>query len=129
MRGLILTFGLLLSFAASAQSLANNTSSVISQGVDRYELVRVDDFGQALVKYEKYNEVGILIQDGYYSNGSPTGIWNMYNPVSNQVISTMKYDSNGNRLSLSSEMDNRKTTVKYEDDRPRRVKTRAKVQE
>ena len=129
MRGLILIFSLLLPFAMSAQSLANNTSSVINQGVDRYELVRVDDFGQALVKYEKYNEEGILIQDGYYSNGSPTGTWNMYNPVSNQVISTMRYDANGNRVSLTSEMDNQKTTIKYEDDRPRRVKTRTKVQE
>jgi antitoxin component YwqK of YwqJK toxin-antitoxin module len=129
MRGLILIFGLLLPFAMSAQSLANNTSSVIEQGVDRYELVRVDEFGQALVKYEKYNEEGILIQDGYYSNGSPAGTWNMYNPVSNQIISTMRYDTNGNRLSLTSEMDNQKTTVKYEDDRPSRVKTRVKVQE
>jgi len=129
MRSLILIFGLLLSFVTSAQSLANNTSSVIEQGVDRYELVRVDDFGQALVKYEKYNEEGILIQDGYYSNGSPAGTWNMYSPVSNQVISTMRYDANGNRLSLTSEMDNQKTTVKYDDDRPRRVKTRTKVQE
>ena len=129
MRGLILIFGLLLPFAMSAQSLANNVSSVIEQGVDRYELVRVDDFGQALVKYEKYNEEGVLIQDGYYSNGSPAGTWNMYSPVSNEVISTMRYDANGNRLSLTSEMDNQKTTVKYEDDRPRRVKTRTKVQE
>ena len=129
MRGLILIFGLLLPFAMSAQSLANNASSVIEQGADRYELVRVDEFGQALVKYEKYNEEGVLIQDGYYSNGSPAGTWNMYSPVSNEVISTMRYDTNGNRLSLTSEMDNQKTTVKYEDDRPRRVKTRTKVQE
>lgn len=129
MRGLLFTLGLLLSFAASAQSLTNSTSSVIQEGTDRYELVRVDDFGYALVKYEKYNDEGVLVQDGYYSNGKPAGTWNMYNPVSNEVISTMRYDSNGNRLTLSSEMDNQKTTVKYEDDRPKRVKTRRKVQE
>lgn len=129
MRGLIFIFGLLVSFAAGAQSLANNNSSVIQQGVDRYELVRVDDFGQALVKYQKYNEEGVLIQDGYYSNGKPAGTWNMYSPVSNEVVSTMRYDVNGNRVSLSSELDNQKTTVKYEDDRPKRVKTRTKVQE
>lgn len=129
MRGLILTLGLLLSFAASAQSLANNTSSVIQNGADRYELIRVDDFGHALVKYEKYNEDGILIQDGYYSNGKPVGTWNMYNPVSNAVISTMRYDSNGNRLTLLSEMKDQKTTVRYEDDKPKRAKTRRKVQQ
>jgi hypothetical protein len=129
MRSLILTFGLLLPFAASAQSLTNSTSSVIQEGADRYELVRVDDFGYALVKYEKYNEDGILVQDGYYSNGKPTGTWNMYNPVSNTVISTMRYDSNGNRLTLSSEMEDQKTTVRYEDNKPKRAKTRRKVQE
>jgi hypothetical protein len=129
MRGLLFTLGLLLSFAASAQSLTNSTSSVIQEGSDRYELVRVDDFGYALVKYEKYNEDGILVQDGYYSNGTPVGTWNMYNPVSNTVVSTMRYDSKGNRLTLSSEMEDQKTTVRYEDDKPKRVKTRRKVQE
>lgn len=129
MRGLILTFGLLLSFTASAQSLTNSTSSVIQEGTDRYELVRVDDFGHALVRYEKYNEDGILVQDGYYSNGKPAGTWNMYNPVSNTVVSTMRYDSNGNRLTLSSEMEDQKTTVRYEDNKPKRAKTRRKVQE
>ena len=129
MRGLLFTLGLLLSFAASAQSLTNSTSSVIQEGADRYELVRVDDFGYALVKYEKYNEDGILVQDGYYSNGTPVGTWNMYNPVSNTVVSTMRYDSKGNRLTLSSEMEDQKTTVRYEDDKPKRVKTRRKVQE
>jgi antitoxin component YwqK of YwqJK toxin-antitoxin module len=102
---------------------------VIQEGADRYELVRVDDFGYALVKYEKYNEDGILVQDGYYSNGTPVGTWNMYNPVSNTVVSTMRYDSKGNRLTLSSEMEDQKTTVRYEDDKPKRVKTRRKVQE
>jgi len=129
MRGLLFTLSLLLSFAVSAQSLTNSTSSVIEQGNDRFEFIKVDDFGYALVKYEKYDDSGVLIQDGYYSNGKPAGVWRMYNPATQDVISTMKYDMHGNRLALSSEIDNRKTTVKYEEDKPSRVRTRFKIQE
>lgn len=129
MRKLITLIVLLLPFAMLAQSLVNSAASVIEDGANRYELVRVDDFGLALVRYERYNNEGTLIQDGYYSNGKPTGTWNMYSPVTHKVISTMKYDSNGNRAQLSTKVEDLKTTVRYEDDRPKRVRTRAKIQD
>lgn len=128
MRKLITLVILSLPFALSAQSLMNLTSSTIEDGGNRYELVRVDEFGQALVRYQKYDE-GILVQEGYYSNGKPTGVWHMYSPVTQEVISTMRYDSQGNRVQLSTEIENQKTTVRYEDDLPKRAKTRRKVQE
>ena len=125
MTKLIVTLIMLLPLSAAAQGLVNSNSTVITEGLAQYELVRVDEFGQALVKYQKFDDEGNLSQDGFYSDGKPAGVWRMYDSGGN-VLSTMKYDNNGNRISLVAENEKRKTRVQYEDDRPNRVVTQIK---
>lgn len=128
MRRFIIMMIMLLPLAVSAQSLINSSSPVIEQGNDVYEFIKVDEFGHALVKYSKYDESGVLIQEGYYSNGKPTGTWNMYDSTG-KVISTMKYDAQGRRAQLSTESKDREMVVWYSDNRPSKVTTRIKLQE
>lgn len=118
---------LLLPFTISAQSLMNSTTSTIKDRTNSYELVRVDDFGYALIKYEKYNEEKVLIQDGYYLNGKPTGVWNMYNPITGDIIYTMKHDSNKSQVFL--EVDDQPARVQYSKDSRKRFWKRNKVQD
>jgi antitoxin component YwqK of YwqJK toxin-antitoxin module len=91
MKAILITVMLVLGLCAKAQVLSIEEPIYNGDGF-RLELIEAEE-SNTLLKYKSFTEENILIQEGYYRNGKPDGIWNLYD-INGNIIATMLFDMN-----------------------------------
>lgn len=80
-----------------------------------WELIDVDAWGTATVKFTIYNQDGSIHQVGYYTDGKMDGTWALYQD--NRIVTQTKFSFN-NRIWTKIYKSNGYDLVVYEDNTP-----------
>ena len=79
-----------------------------------YELVDVDEWGIAEIKFTRFNDNNEVIERGRLLNNKPHGKWKSYDPQNGEVMATAYYHR-GERQKLEAWSDGKLYTVVYKD--------------
>lgn len=113
MKNLLIFLFMIISYASTAQTLSWETPTAIINGA-KYTLIKVDDIGNATIKYERFNN-DIVAEAGLYYNNTKTGIWHLYNDKGN-LLSSMKFENN-NRVWMKSYQLDRNLFITYKNNK------------
>lgn len=113
MKKLLIFLFMIISYASTAQTLSWETPTTIING-GKYTLIKIDDIGNATIKYERFNN-DIVAEVGLYYNNTKTGIWHLYNDEGN-LLSSMKFENN-NRVWLKSYQLDRNLFITYKNNK------------
>lgn len=114
MKAILITVMLVLGLCAKAQVLSIEDPIYNGDGF-RLELIEAEE-SNTLLKYKSFTEENILIQEGYYRNGKPDGIWNLYG-INGNIIATMLFDMN-TKVKLTVYYDGEVVNIYYVNNQP-----------
>ena len=114
MKAILITVMLVLGLCAKAQVLSIEDPIYNGDGF-RLELIEAEE-SNTLLKYKSFTEENILIQEGYYRNGKPDGIWNLYG-INGNIIATMLFDMN-TKVKLTVYYDSEVVNIYYVNNQP-----------
>lgn len=114
MKAILITVMLVLGLCAKAQVLSIEEPIYNGDGF-RLELIEAEE-SNTLLKYKSFTEENILIQEGYYRNGKPDGIWNLYD-INGNIIATMLFDMN-TKVKLTVYYDSEVVNIYYVNNQP-----------
>ena len=77
-----------------------------------YELVDVDEWGNAEIKFTRFNDDNIVVESGRLLNNKPHGKWRSYDPSNGNVMATAYYQK-GERQKLEAWSEGKMYTVVY----------------
>ena len=77
-----------------------------------YELVGVDDWGNAEIKFTRFNDNNEVVERGGLLNNKPHGTWRSYDPNNGNVMTTAYYNR-GERRKLEAWSNGKMYTVVY----------------
>lgn len=109
MKKLLVILSLALSSMAYSQELSFE-NPIIETENGRFELVSADDWGNHVIRYEKYSN-GLIIESGRFVNGKKDGTWHQYDRNGN-VVSSMEFE-NDTRVRMVTMSGGREVTVIY----------------
>lgn len=115
MRTFLITIMLVLGLSAKAQVTLDYENPTIKVDNKVYTLISGDE-NDHVFKYAAYGSTGNISQTGYYRNGKPDGVWQLYDEAGN-VISTMIF-KDGARVKLETIIAGEEVTVIYANNRP-----------
>ena len=118
MRNFMLTLLMLVGMTTFAQETEPKVldwdTPTVTVDNTTYTLVNVDDWGNAEIKFTRFNDNDQVVERGRLLNNQPHGKWKSYDPNNGEVMATAYYHR-GERQKLEAWSDGKKYTVVYKD--------------
>lgn len=116
MRNFMLTLLMLVGMTAFAQEtepkVLDWNNPIVTVNNTTYELISVDEFAGAEIKFTRFNDDNIVVESGRLLNNKPHGKWRSYDPSNGNVIATAYYQK-GERQKLEAWSEGKMYTVVY----------------
>ena len=115
----MLTLLMLVGMTAFAQEsepkVLDWDNPIVTVGNTTYELVSVDDWGNAEIRFTRFNDDEQVVESGGLLNNQPHGKWKSYDPQNGNVLATAYYYRGERQKLVATAHDGRKYTVVYKD--------------
>ena len=119
MRNFMLTLLMLVGMTAFAQEsepkVLNWETPTVKVDNTTYTLVFVDDWGNAEIKFTRFNDNDQVVERGRLLNNQPHGKWMSYDPQNGDVMATAYYHRGERQKLVAKGVDGKKYTVVYKD--------------
>lgn len=119
MRNFMLTLLMLVGMTAFAQEsepkVLDWDNPIVTVDNTTYELVSVDDWGNAEIRFTRFNDNKQVVESGGLLNNQPHGKWRSYDPQNGNVLATAYYYRGERQKLVATAHDGRKYTVVYKD--------------
>ena len=115
----MLTLLMLVGMTAFAQEsepkVLDWDNPIVTVNNTTYELVSVDDWGNAEIRFTRFNDDEQVVESGGLLNNQPHGKWKSYDPQNGNVLATAYYYRGERQKLVATAHDGRKYTVVYKD--------------